>query len=73
LLSKPLNYPKGRRTGRIENCHEAIITGQTASCPCTQHIYFNLFLAQRNTKSRIHTEEETGIIFNDFKVPNKPI
>lgn len=73
MLSKPLKHPKGRRTGRIQNCHEAIITGQTASYPCVQHIYFNLFLARRNIKLRIHTEEETGIIFNDFKVGNKPI
>lgn len=59
--------------GRIENCHEAIITGQTASYPCVQHIYFNLFLARSNIKSRTDTEEETGIMFNDFKVCNKPI
>lgn len=73
MLSKPLKHPKGRRTGRILNCHEAITAGQTASYPCVQHIYFNLFLARRNIKLRIHTEEETGIIFNDFKVGNKPI
>lgn len=73
MLSKPLKHPKGRRTGRIQNCHEAIIAGQTASYPCVQHIYFNLFLARRNIKLRIHTEEETGIVFNDFKVGNKPI
>lgn len=73
MLSKPLKHPKGRRAGRIQNCHEAIIAGQTASYPCVQHIYFNLFLARRNIKLRIHTEEETGIIFNEFKVGNKPI
>lgn len=73
MLSKPLKRPKGRRTGRIQNCHEAITAGQTASYPCVQHIYFNLFLARRNIKLRIHTEEETGIMFNDFKVGNKPI
>lgn len=73
MLSKPLKHPKGRRAGRIQNCHEAIIAGQTDSYPCVQHIYFNLFLARRNIKLRIHTEEETGIIFNEFKVGNKPI
>lgn len=73
ILSKPLKRPKGRRAGRTQNCHEAIIAGQTASYPCVQHIYFNLFLARRNIKLRIHTEEETRIIFNEFKVGNKPI
>lgn len=73
MLSKPLNYPKGRRTGRTENRHEAIITGQTASYPCVQRIYFNLFLARSNIKSRIHTEEESGIIVSDSEVCNKPV
>lgn len=73
MLPKPLNYSKWLTTGRIENCLEAFITGQTASYLYVQQIYFNLFLVQTNTKTRNHPEKETGIIFNDFKVHNKPI
>lgn len=72
-LPKRLNYPKWLTTGRRENCLEAFITGQTASYPYVQHIYFNLFLVQTNTKARNHPEKETGIIFNDFKAQNKPV
>lgn len=73
MLPKPLNYPTQLTTGRIENCLEAFITRQTASYLYVQHIYFNLFLVQTNTKTRNHAEKETGIILNDFQVHNKPI
>lgn len=75
MLSKPLNYPKERRSERTEkNAVKHLLLGKLLHIHAlSTSISFFFSLAQTKTKVWIHPEKEIGIVSNDSKVLNNPV